>query len=57
MQPTRCCVGALKMDMLKLISYEARNKQQPTGGMYEGSHESGIPGHQRRDKAICLCPV
>ena len=57
MQPTRCCVGALKMDKLKIVSYEARDKQQPTGGMYEGSHESGIPGNQRRGKAICLCPV
>lgn len=37
-------------------SYEPR-RQQPTGGMYEGSHESGIPGHQRRDKVMGLFPV
>ena len=35
---------------------KVRNKQQPIGGMYEGSHESGIPGNQRRDRIICLCP-
>lgn len=32
-------------------------RQQPTGGMYEGSHESGIPEHQRRDKVMGLFPV
>lgn len=34
--------------------YEPR---RPTGGMYEGSHESGISGHQRRDKVMGLFPV
>lgn len=25
-QPTRCCAGVLKKDILKLISYESKNK-------------------------------
>lgn len=36
------------------LYYEPR---RPTGGMYEGSHESGIPGNQRRDKVMGLFPV
>ena len=36
-------------------NYEPR--RQPTGGMYEGSHESGVPGYQRRNQIMGLFPV
>lgn len=38
-------------------SYEPSRQQQPTGGMYEGSHESGVPSYQRRNQIMGLFPV